>query len=233
MKVTHVPRDARNPHPENPSAPAHRRLCAGRRWLLGLLGLAGFTASLWSQAPVITGFKLEPGRRLSLDWRGATNRIVIETTASLSRPDWQPLPGVEWPIQGDHWSGTVPVARAQDFVRLVSLAEGGAPLPSRTLSLDVIGIHDHQSAAYNPDCISCHGTRTNEVALDGVTIMAHGTMLPFYPGPGNQRCLDCHTPGPDFLTHSRAGLREQVDMTYCFTCHGSKPLLGARAFYAR
>ncbi len=201
----------------------------------GVLTLWGLVLSLGvqAQAPVITEFKWESNRRLTLSWTGVTNGVVVETSASLSRPQWQALPGTDWPVSGTNWSGIVPVERAADFIRLVSFPAAGGFVPSKTLSLDVIGIHDSESKAYNPDCISCHGTRTNEVALDGVTPMAHGTMLPFYPGPGNARCVDCHQPGPDFLTGSRAALREQVSMTYCFVCHGRQPLLGAGSFYAK
>ncbi len=199
---------------------------------LALFGLAyGLVAQ--TPGPVITGFKLDRNRQLTLSWKGVTNGVTVQTSASLSRPQWQALPGTDWPVSGTNWSGTVPVERAADFVRLVSHAGVGDFVPSKTLSLDVIGIHDSGSRAYNPDCISCHGTRLDEVALDGVTKMAHSTMLPFFPGPGNGRCVDCHTPGPDFLTHSRAALREQVDMTYCFVCHGKQPLLGAGSFYAK
>lgn len=214
-------------HPSRLGLPA---ACGPGMWTLWALVLS---LEVLAQAPVIKEFKLESNRRLTLAWSGVTNGVVVETSASLSRPYWQALPGTDWPVTGTNWSGIVPVERAADFVRLVSYASAGGFVPSKTLSLDVIGIHDPGSKAYNPDCISCHGTRTNEVALDGVTPMAHGTMLPFFPGPGNARCVDCHQPGPDFLTGSRAALREQVNMTYCFVCHGRQPLLGAGAFYAK
>jgi len=112
--------------------------------------------------------------------------------------------------------------------------EPTAALPAQTIGYDLVGIHDPQSSAYNADCISCHGDRTNEVALDGVTPAAHSRMLFQSFGTGNARCLKCHINGADFLSFSAGGLREPVNLervisgtgSSCTSCH-------SHWFYAR
>jgi hypothetical protein len=109
-----------------------------------------------------------------------------------------------------------------------------AALPAKTIGYDLVGIHDPKSAAYSANCVGCHGDRTNEVALDGVTPTAHSRMLFSSFGTGNARCVKCHNNGVDFLSFSAGGLREPVDMerdissteSSCTSCHG-------RAFYVR
>jgi hypothetical protein len=110
-------------------------------------------------------------------------------------------------------------------------------LPAKSIGLDLIGIHDSGSRHYNADCISCHGDRTNEVALDGVTPAAHSTMLFSFLGEGNARCVSCHNSAPDFLNYSAGGLREQVNLerdlateSSCTSCHSGS---GSLAFYVR
>jgi hypothetical protein len=194
--------------------------------------LAAFMVLVWaatgasvhaaeSQGPQITNFKIQSGGVASMEWFGATNRIVIEVSASLSPPNWQRIPGVEWPINGTNWAGAIPRSGNYRFLRIVSLADtGGAPLPSKTVSLDLVGIHDLYSQYYNGNCIGCHGDRATEVALDGRTPTAHSRMLSLF-NRGNRRCVSCHG-GADFLGYSNGGLREPVDMeaTECFVCHG-------------
>jgi mono/diheme cytochrome c family protein len=114
--------------------------------------------------------------------------------------------------------------------------EGGttaAWIPSKTIGLGLISVHDSESDLYDGNCVGCHGERTNEVALDGVTPAAHATMLGLF-GEENDRCLRCHGAGPDFLTASAGGLREPVDMegVGCVACHGAQPTPGATALYA-
>ena len=132
---------------------------------------------------------------------------------------WEPVPGQEWPIDAGEWVGTLPAGKKMGFLR-VSAGSLSAVIPLKYVQLDLIGIHDFGSANYNGNCISCHGDRTKEVALDGQTPTAHSTMLPLF-GEGNDRCLHCHAPGPDFLTYSTGGLRTQINMaeTDCFSCH--------------
>jgi len=64
----------------------------------------------------------------------------------------------------------------------------------QTLSTqNVIDLHDEGSAAYDADCVSCHGDKTGEVALDGTTPMAHSIMIPQTPGADdNAKCAYCH-----------------------------------------
>jgi len=200
--------------------------------VLGGLVLGAWLAShAQAQTLEITDFKLTSDRLVSLTWTGATNGIVVETSASLSLPNWQAVPGTTWPVTGTNWSGILPAARIHDFLRVVSYSEGGTPRPSKTISLNLIGIHDSGSAAYNTNCVGCHGDRLNEVALDGKTPSAHSTMQGIF-GTGNKRCLKCHTPGPDFLSHSAGGLREPVDIikANCTTCHAAG---SEKAFYAK
>ncbi len=112
-------------------------------------------------------------------------------------------------------------------------AGGGtqAELPSKNIGFDLIGIHDPDNTeSYDSDCIGCHGDRTNEVALDGVTPTAHARMLTQF-GEGNERCVSCHQGGTDFFAYSSGGLREPVDMDQanCAVCHGAAM---TPAFYA-
>ena len=119
----------------------------------------------------------------------------------------------------------------------VCVAESTGPprpaLPAKTIGYELIAIHDPNSDGYNGNCVGCHTDRTNEVALDGVTAAAHSTMLGLF-GEGNDRCVRCHGSGPNFLTASAGGLREQVDMAdaACAACHGAQPIPGATALYA-
>ncbi len=110
-------------------------------------------------------------------------------------------------------------------------------LPAKTIGLELIGIHDPRSKNYNADCIGCHGDRTNEVALDGVTPAAHSTMLFKSWATGNARCLRCHRDAVDFLSYSAGGLREPVNIERnvgligsCTSCHSGDWALG---FYVR
>jgi hypothetical protein len=103
-----------------------------------------------------------------------------------------------------------------------------AAIPAKTIGFDLIGIHDPDSAGYNGNCIGCHGDRSEEVALDGVTPSAHATMASLF-GSGNARCLSCHGSGPNFLTRSAAALVEQVEISSCAQCHGASAVI---AFYA-
>lgn len=196
--------------------------------LLGGLALIGAAVAAPVSPPQITAFKLEPGRKLTLTWSGTTNPVVVEAAAQLAAPDWQPVPGTDWPIAGTNWSGILPAARANGFIRLVAHPPGGPPRPSKTISLSLIGIHTVGTDSYNGDCISCHGDRLTEKALDGVTPAAHSTMLLMF-GTGNERCVFCHlsgqqpggSAGPDFLTGSAGHLRKQVDIIQsdCTVCH--------------
>jgi len=121
---------------------------------------------------------------------------------------------------------------------------GGPPkvvvsLPAKHIGLDLIGIHDPDSSQYNADCIGCHGDRTNEVALDGVTPAAHSTMLGAIAfadtpilvsfGEGNARCIACHGGRVDFLSFSGGKLREPVNTEHCAHCHST----GNLKFYQR
>ncbi len=103
-----------------------------------------------------------------------------------------------------------------------------AAIPAKIIGLDLMGVHDPDSDAYNGNCIGCHGDRTDEVALDGVTPSAHATMANLF-GTGNDRCVSCHESGPDFVTRSASALMEQVDITSCSACHGPN---AAVALYA-
>lgn len=104
--------------------------------------------------------------------------------------------------------------------------DNAAALPAKTIGFDLIGIHDPDSGDFDANCTAsaCHPGRTDEVALDGVTPSAHATMVAQFPQEGNDRCIACHSGGPDFVTRSAGGLREQVNMEQvgCALgpCHG-------------
>ncbi len=110
-------------------------------------------------------------------------------------------------------------------------------LPAKSIGFNLIAIHDPMSSQYNDNCIGCHGDRTNEVALDGVTPAAHSVMQFRFLGQGNERCLSCHRNLPDFLSYSAGGLREPVNVerdlaaeSSCTSCHSDG---GSLSFYVR
>lgn len=81
--------------------------------------------------------------------------------------------------------------------------DGGGGPPASTLeeaklvaalsTANVIALHDEREASYDADCVSCHGVKTDEVALDGVTPKAHAVMMPFAVGATpNDKCTWCH-----------------------------------------
>lgn len=212
-------------HPKDGPELCYDLFATARTGMLALLlsgAAAGFDVKAAGRSALeITKFTLEAGGVISLEWSGVSKNIVVQLTPTLTSPDWQPFPGQDWPIDGTSWTGVVPEGQKDGFIRLLTLAENGPPLPSKTISLALIGIHDPDSTAHNGDCISCHGDRTDEKAVDGITVAAHGAMLPFF-GTGNDRCLHCHETGPNFLTGSAGGLRKQTSMVNisCVTCHG-------------
>jgi hypothetical protein len=182
----------------------------------------------------ITSFVLNKDGGAVLQWQGADRDIVVQFTADVTAPVWQPLPGVQWPVSGTNWSGAIPASLSRGFLRVVTTGGvGTAPIPLKTISLTLIGWHDPQTDKFYRNCIACHGTRTQERALDGKTPTAHSLMLSFY-GQGNDRCINCHYngpnyTGPDFLTHSAGALRKQVnyEVNGCTACHAKgsiKPL---------
>lgn len=206
--------------------------------LAAMLLLASWGAAI-SAAPLrspfrITHFAFNPDGTAALQWQGADRDIVVQFTADLTAPLWQPVPGVEWPIRGTNWSGAIPLAPGKGFLRVVTTGGvGTAPIPLKTISLALMAWHDPQSDSFFQNCVACHGTRTQEVALDGKTPSIHSLMLEFY-GQSNDRCLTCHYngpnyTGPDFLTHSAGALRKQVnyEVNNCTACHakgGFQPL---------
>ena len=182
----------------------------------------------------ITGLVLNKDGTALLQWQGADRDIVVQFTADVTAPVWQPLPGVKWPVSGTNWSGAIPTSLSKGFLRVVTTGGvGTAPIPLKTISLTLIGWHDPRADKFYRNCIACHGTRTQERALDGKTPTAHSLMLSFY-GQGNDRCINCHFngpnyTGPDFLTHSAGALRQQVnyEINNCTACHAKgsiKPL---------
>ena len=180
----------------------------------------------------ITTFVLNNDGTAALQWQGANTNIVVQFTADVAVPLWQPLPGVAWPITGSNWSGVIPMSPGKGFLRVVTTGGvGTAPIPLKTISLTLISWHDMQSAQYKQNRIACHGTRTQERALDGTTPTAHSTMLGEF-GSGNSRCTSCHSSGPDFLAHSAGALRKQVNYenSGCTGCHDAG---GDPSFYVR
>ena len=175
----------------------------------------------------ITSFVLKQDGTAALQWEGPNTNIVVEFAADYANPVWQPVPGVEWPVSGNNWTGLMPKTGGTGFLRVTT--KGGpstTPIPMKTISLVQITWHNPEGDKFMRNCISCHGTRTKELALDGTTKKAHSTMLGFFGG-GNDRCISCHYngpkfTGPDFLTHSAGALRKQVnyEVNNCTSCHG-------------
>ena len=202
--------------------------------------LAGAAAALLfalpSQAQLVPPFKittfvLNTNGSAVLQWQGANTNIVVQFTADVSAPLWQPVPGVTWPITGSNWSGVIPMSPGKGFLRVITTGGvGTAPIPLKTISLTLIGWHDLDGDKFMSDCIACHGARTQERALDGVTPTAHSLMLEFY-NQGNDRCYSCHYNwpggGPNFLTHSAGALRKQLnyEVNECTDCHSKGSFL--------
>lgn len=90
--------------------------------------------------------------------------------------------------------------------------------------VNLIALHDSGSPQYDDTCVdsSCHGSMKYEASLNPAIPGAHVAMLPETPGAtNNDRCLHCHR-GVDYMEHSAAALRKQVDADYCAVCHGSQ-----------
>jgi hypothetical protein len=181
--------------------------------------------------PAITTFKVEKSGKTEIAWTGATNRVVVEVSRSVGQPEWQAIPGTDWPIEGSKWVGVVPAQWRDAFVRVVTYSAGGAPLPSKVLSFDVIGIHDSGSTQYNSNCVGCHGNRLTEKSIDGKLPAAHAIMRDFF-GDRPDSCVRCHVPGPDFLTQSAGGLRKQADYerASCYFCHDGHLSFAAKLY---
>lgn len=96
-----------------------------------------------------------------------------------------------------------------------------ATMPAQQIDLSLIGVHDPSSEDYDSDCIGCHGDLLNEYASDGVTLMAHSTMVMLH-GTGNDHCTGCHAYGTDFVSYSAGQIRGQIDVerAACVACHG-------------
>ena len=115
------------------------------------------------------------------------------------------------------WTGVMPMSKGKGFLRVVTTAGAGtAAIPNKTISMELLSWHDPLSAGYMSDCISCHGTLTGELALDGAHLMAHSTMLGDF-GSGNSRCILCHEDNPGnlgnyCLTYAAGSLSEQVNV---------------------
>ena len=125
----------------------------------------------------ITSFVSNKDGSAVLQWQGADRDIVVQFTADVTAPVWQPLPGVEWPVSGTNWSGVIPTSPGKGFLRVVTTGGvGTAPIPLKTISLTLIGWHDPKSDKFYRNCIACHGTRTQEPALDGKTPAAHSKL---------------------------------------------------------
>ncbi len=198
-----------------------------------------FGSAVWA-APgksfKITSFVVNTDGTSTVQWEGADSNIVLETTEDVANPAWQPVPGTKWPVTGTNWTGVIPMTSGSNFLRVVSAGDVQtltAPVPMKSISLALIGWHNPRSSKFVQNCIACHGARTQERALDGVTPTAHSIMLSFY-GQSNDRCITCHYngpnySGPNFLTHSAGALRKQVnyEVTGCTACHAKgsiKPL---------
>lgn len=136
------------------------------------------------------------------------------------------------------------LASASIFLAFSACSNGGgggsggrvgpdATIPAQNVDFSLIRVHDPESEEYDDDCISCHGDLMNEYASDGVTPMAHSTMVRLHGG-GNDRCIGCHAGGVDFLSGSAGEVRKQIDVedSLCTVCHG-KTVPGLPQFYVR
>jgi hypothetical protein len=207
--------------------------------LLGLAAAVCSTVPTRAQLAVpfkITSSVVKKDGTAALQWQGRNTNIVVQFTADVASPQWQPVPGVEWPIAGTNWSGVLPISVGKGFLRIVTTdGVGTAPIPMKTISLTLIGWHDLDSDKFMANCIACHGTRTQERALDGLTPTAHSTMLGLF-SQGNDRCYTCHYNwpggGPNLLTDSAGALRKQLnyEVNECTSCHDKGSLL---PFYDR
>ncbi|RME92908.1 MAG: hypothetical protein D6766_09195 [Verrucomicrobia bacterium] len=201
--------------------------------LLGLglaLGLALPAVHAQGTGFRITMLQVAPDGTTTLAWQGRTEDVTVQYTATLNPPVWQAVPGTEWPIRGNSWTGQLPRG-GHGFIRLVTKAgESTIPVPAKTISLDLMAWHDPESDSYINFCTVCHGTKAEEKGLDGETPSYHSLLVHrVYAGEGDEGCRTCHQRetregriGPDFLNHSAGGLRRQVNVeeNLCTTCHG-------------
>jgi len=227
-----------------------KSIAAGALSALLMAGLflhpGDLSGSMAAQVLRITKCDVRPNGTVTLEWQGAVQDVVVEYSTNVVLSNWIPVPatGNHWPINGTNWTGLVPLNAAPIagcFFRVRTTGgQASPPMALQTISFDLIGIHDPGSRNYNANCIGCHGDRTKEVALDGRTPAAHSIMLELFdegirPAQrvfGNERCLECHRGGPDFLTQSAGGLRKQVDYkkARCIECHQApvRPVLYMR-----
>ena len=92
---------------------------------------------------------------------------------------------------------------------------------------NLTSIHDQGSAAYNSDCIKCHGNKLDEQSLNANVPAIHAKMMKYVlreigkTAIDNDACTHCHK-SVDFLGNSAGNIRKQVASQSCADCHGQK-----------
>lgn len=89
--------------------------------------------------------------------------------------------------------------------------------------MNLVGIHNPESARYLGNCLHCHADIVNRTTLDPNVPNIHRRMIPYtgtFNGvPRNQDCLFCHRTVEFGGNHSGAELRRQVATVLCTGCH--------------
>lgn len=100
-----------------------------------------------------------------------------------------------------------------------------APALLKSSAPNLQALHDAASPAYNGKCLSCHADVMKRPTLSAKKENAHAAMVPAVPGykykvgVTNENCVFCHSK-TDFIQHSAAQIRKNVDPAICARCHG-------------
>lgn len=83
-----------------------------RQWIESGIALNSYTIvrELGEEPVFVRAKPLEAGLRLNW-WSPGTNLVfTVESTGSLTMPDWKPVPGTQWPITNRTWTASSEVA---------------------------------------------------------------------------------------------------------------------------
>jgi hypothetical protein len=96
-------------------------------------------------------------------------------------------------------------------------------------AMNLIALHDSgDTANYNSDCISCHGSKASGTAADGRPD-AHAVMMPWSSGDTtNEKCVWCHKHiglEPSIQSGAQSTtdiimIRQAYSTSQCLICHG-------------
>lgn len=97
------------------------------RWVQTGVALTSYTVvrELGEEPVFVRAKPLEAGLRLNW-WSPGTNLVfTVESTGSLTAPDWKPAPGTQWPITNRTWTASTEVAGSYFRVIRANASPGG------------------------------------------------------------------------------------------------------------